>query len=380
MKAQKKGNTAAVVLISILCFILTWILTTNLMGILLLRQYAVERAVPAAMSEIVLKDVTVRNADGSISTASEFIMDNYVEDDRVTLQNIENILDQGSFTDFASTKAEQYNRFLLGEGEMPVLEAEEFVALIEQNEDLIYRETGLQFLEPDKQKLRTNLDMVLSGLNPVLDRTMNKGISGFAFRSLFSVWLEVVLGILLLLVLIGMIILYARNHKSVGTGLKVYSIAGFIPCILLLIGSAFLQFTLNHTGLAVLGNISGHFTKASIAVSGIGTLVCVLLFMAGILCSAICRKAVKETIPVYDAGDFGGLSETEPVSDETEPAAIEKEQTSVPANADVLPSGTEPLKRKFCRCCGKPLINPDALFCYTCGNQQADAGTLDTKQ
>lgn len=370
MRSQKKGSMLAVVAVSILCFILTWILTVNLMGIILLRQYALHRAVPAAVSEIVLKDVTVRDEDGSISTASEFIMENYVEDDRVTLQNIENILDQGSFTDFAATKAEQYNRFLLGESEMPVLEADEFVALIEQNQDLIYRETGLEFLEPDKEKLRSNLDAVFSRLNPSLDRSMNKGISGFALRSLFSVWLEVTVGVLLLLILAGMIVLYARNHKSVGTGLKVYSIAGFIPCILVLVGSAGMQFILSHTGLAVLGNVSGHFTRDSIAVSGIGTLACVLLFMVGHLCSAIYKKAAKDAIPVYDIGDLGGFSEAEETPEI--PAPAEPEPLPAPAEEP-----GEPDKRKFCRCCGKPLVNPDALFCYSCGNQQK---AQDTKE
>lgn len=351
---NKSKNNIAVVLLSILCFILTMILTSALLGTLTLRRYAINRTIPTAVSKISLKDITVRDDSGKNFSAAEYIMIYYIKDERVTLENIENLLEKGSFSDFAYTLAEKYNRFLLKEGDFPELKAEDFVELIEQNEDLIYQETGLEFLEPDKEKLRKNLDDTFQILNPVLDRSLNRGVSGFMVHSLFSVWLEAVLAVLLAGILVWMIFIYASRRRNVGTGLKVFSIAAFIPCFLELLSALILPMLLNWSGLKVLKTFCANLTAETLLFSIIGILGCAVLFGIGILFGIFAKHPEETEVPVYDAADFAG----------------EAVQNSVPAIPDPPAPPSETVQRRFCRNCGQPLVNPDALFCYKCGNQQ----------
>lgn len=357
MKRTQKGSTAVVVLLSILCFILVMCISQILLTAFTMRRYAEKRTIPTAVSRISLKDIVLQDDEGNASSAAEYIMDHYVMDDRVTLQNIENLLEQGSFTDFASTLTEQYNNFLLGQGEFPKLKAEDFVTLIEQNQNLIYNETGLQFLEQDKQKLQENLDEVFAEFNPVLERSMNKGATGFLVRSMFSVWMEIVLAVLLVLLLIWMICIYASNQKRVGTAVKVVSIAAFVPCIFALLGDFFMSLTLKRSEFKAFAEMAGYLTKESIPYAGIGCLICAALFAIGILCNQFYRNEAVE-VPIYDANDFSTEDEL-PVYDAAD----------TPDSYDHY-AAPEPADRKYCRNCGCRLVNANAYFCYKCGNQQ----------
>lgn len=388
MKNRKKGG-AAVVLVSILCFVLVSLCSMLLITSLTMRHCAVNKALPKAVAEVPLAELTV---DGR--TAAEIVYEDFVADERVSIENVERVMEEGTFSAYAESLASEYNRYLLEGGEFPQLNADELVALIDENADLIYQETGLQFLAPDKQKLRDSLNSTLPAYNQMLEKNLHQGVSGFAVRSGFSLWLPIVEGAVLLLLLIWMVVLYIRRQRRVGTALVIYGIAAFIPCVLMLIGALLCTPLLKSLTTDIAADFSVPFTAAAIAYTAVGTLAAMLILVTGVLCNSLMKKPAAaalnaaeapaavsaaeekpempaaEKIPAETSGVTEALPEV-PAAEKTEPEAPAAETPAEPAAASEPEKSEEPeMKRRFCRNCGQPLVNPDAKFCYKCGNIQ----------
>ncbi len=264
---------------------------------------------------------------------------------------------KGTFSEFTAELTERYNTYLREGGEFPTVSADEFVKLIEENEDLILEETGLRFLEPDKQKLRDSMTGMVEDWNAAAEDSLHKGVKAFAVKAVISVWLPVVLSILLLALLVWMIVIHVRSSASVGKAFKTYGVAVFVPSVLM-------------TALSVLSDIivavklpvfgaADNFLHHAAGIYALGILAAAVILALGILCDRITsgrRKSQTEAQQepqkeIYD-GFFG---------DEKNPAAEAAQPEEEPE---------EPAQRKFCRNCGQPLVNPDAKFCYKCGNVQ----------
>ncbi len=371
MKSRKKGG-AAVVLVSILCFLLVMVLSAALVGQLTLRHCAGNALLPKAVAEVPIADITVDNR-----SVAQIIYDEFVADERVSVENVERVIEQGTFSAYAEEVAAAYNRYLLGEGEFPQLEAEEIVTLIDENAELIYAETGLRFLDADKEKLRTNLEGTLADYNRTLENGMHKGVNGFAVRSAFSLWLPIVLGVLMLLLLIWMFVLYIRRQCRVGTALKVYGVAMFIPCVLLLIGTLISTPLLGRLLTAIAADFAIPFTGAMLPYAGTGTAIAVLLFVIGVICNRVSRKKqrpaaeeVPESVTEATAAEAAMPAEAAVPSVAAEATAAEQEKVE-----EEVPEA----QRRFCRNCGQPLVNPDAKFCYKCGNVQEHTVQQETE-
>lgn len=341
MMNTKEKKTGTVVALSVLCCILTVLLGSGLLVSLSVRHASQEHLVSAAMEKLPLEELQIDS-----TTSAEFILKEFIQDERVTEEQVRTVMQQGTFSGFAADLSERYESYLNGNGAFPQLHAEDLVGLIEENQDLILRETGLEFLEPDKVKLRDNAAPLVSAWN-----RLDKGIEGMAVRSAASVWLPVVLGLLLMAVLVWMIVFYIRGGYHAGSALKVYSIALLVPCVLLLTALVLTD---------ALGTKEMTFIESSMPMlygnflpfAGVGAAICAVIFCIGLLCCGISEKrAKKAAVPM----------ETPAPEEVSAP-----EETSAPANE---PAESE-AKRQFCRNCGQPLVNPDAKFCYKCGNVQ----------
>ncbi|MDE5754468.1 MAG: zinc ribbon domain-containing protein, partial [Oscillospiraceae bacterium] len=162
------------------------------------------------------------------------------------------------------------------------------------------------------------------------------GKKGVLLRVAVSVWIEILLGILMILLLAWMIQIRIRSGKSAGTALKIYSITTVIPCIILFLSGLLLSWIFKCIHLpSELGII---LRGGTLLFSGTGILLCVILFCSGMVWNTIHRKNFPAQMPA-----------SESVPDMPAP---------------------EITKREFCRFCGKKLINPDAQFCYQCGSRQ----------
>ncbi len=348
MKTREK-QTAKVVLLSIVCFILIMLLGSGILNAVSLRHAAQERALPAAIESLPLEKLALDE-----ETAAEFILEEFVADERVSVENVRKVMRDGTFSRFAADLMDQYNSYLLEGGEFPALQAEDFVRLIEENEELIKAETGLEFLDPDKQKLRENLRLPLESWNAAMEQSIHRGVGGFTAKAMFSLWLPILFGVLLLAVMIWMIVFYVRGGYRAGTALKNFSIALFVPCAVTLLGLLFVN-AAAEMNIPFMQQPITILSDTILPIAAVGTLVCAVLFGAGMLCNLIMKKPVNAEDASYE---YDAL-------DRAEPEFAEQPEEEL--------RFTEPepeMKRQFCRNCGQPLVNPDAKFCYKCGNIQ----------
>ncbi len=364
MKTREK-KTLQVVLLSILCFVLIALLGAGVLTSLSLRRAAQERVLTAAVEKFPMEEITVNG-----SSAAQFILDTFIADERVSIENVERVMQNGTFSAFAAEIMDRYNTYLTDGGELPKINPDDFVRLIEENEALILEETGLEFLEPDKQKLRENLEQPLKAWNIAMEQSLHKGINGFTAKATVSVWLPVTLGVFLLAILVWMVIFYVRGGFRAGTAFKVYSIALFVPCAVML-GGLCLTDLIASAEIPFIQDSMVLLYDTLLPVAGIGSAVCVLLFVTGVMCSLLSAKLR----PAADADAYNGSYDSE--YDNT----YDRFDRSTPQDAMQEEAGAQPeepeVKRQYCRNCGRPLVNPDAKFCYQCGNVQEHVSSED---
>ncbi len=339
----KQKQTGKVTGLSILCVILIILLGSGLLASVSMRRASQEKLLTAAAEKLPLSEISIDN-----TSAAEFILNEFVQDERVTAEQIEKVMEEGTFSGFIADLAKKYDLYLDGSGTFPTLSADDLVGLIEENHALILQETGLEFLGPDKEKLRNNAVPIVDGWN-----SLDKGITGFAVKSSVSVWQPVVLGILLMAVLVWMIIFYVKGGFRAGSALKVYSIALFVPCLAMLV-ILVLTDAVGTKKMPFIGDSMPMLYGSFMPIFGIGAAICVLLFCTGLFLCSISEKRAQKAIAAAQA-----------------PAEEIPAEASAPEEISAPEETPEPeMKRQFCRNCGQPLVNPDAKFCYKCGNVQ----------
>ncbi len=369
MKNERKTGRAAVALVSILCFVLVLICTLALVIAVSARHCVTTRALPEAVAASSFAELNIGGR-----TAAQIVLEDFIADDRVTLEDVEHLMEEGTFSEYGADLVGRYNTYLAEGGEFPQLNVNEFVLLIEQNEDLILERTGLEFLEPDKEKLRANLSASIDSYNQELKQSVGSGIGGFGARAAVSVWLEVVLGLVLIALLVWMIVLYVRRSCRVGTALKVYGVAAFIPCILLVICGLAGVPVLKALEAIFAAGVAAPLAKSVAVTAAVGSLVSVLLFAIGFFMNRMAKKPAAVTAepspePAAEVPESVPEEESAPAAEET-PA----EEATPAAEPE-----EEPALRRFCMNCGGPLVNPDAKFCYKCGNVQEELHPAEDK-
>lgn len=358
-RTKTKGGTAVVVLVSILCCILTFILTLLLVTGLTTYRVVELGTLVNAVENLDLTDIELKN-DGKTITLAELIVDEFVDpDEDANPRDIEKVLEDKEITKFASGIVEEYNDYLRDGGKFPKLRTDAFLDLMEKMEDDIYKETGLRFGNGDVDALEKDLDDVLDDVNDAMERVMGQGVTGFGVRAVCSIWLPIAAGILLLLILLWMILIHVFKCFSAGTALKTVSITAFIACTLLLAGGLLTSAALGWANVSFLKDLFAPVSTQLMIHSGIGIAACVVLFGIGLL---LCRLLPNGTVPVneisYDPADNGyNAPDAYAAPPVTQPEAAPEPVREAP-------------KRKFCRNCGKELVNPNAKFCYHCGNVQ----------
>ncbi len=358
-RTKTKGGTAVVVLVSILCCILTFILTLLLITSLTTYRVVEQGTLVTAVENLDLTDIELKT-DGKTITLAELIVEEFIDpDEEADPRDIEKVLEDKEITKFAAGIVEDYNVYLRDGGKFPKLQAEAFIDLMEKMEDDIYKDTGLRFGNGDVEALEDDLDDTLDDVNESLELVMGQGVSGFGVRAACSIWMPIAVGVLLLLILLWMILIHVFKGFCAGTALKTFSITAFIACTLLLVGGLMSSAALGWADAGFLNGLLAPVSTQLLLHSGIGIAVCVVLFAIGLL---LCRLLPNGTVPVnettYDPADNGYTAADAYAA----PPVAQPEAAPEPVH--------EAPKRKFCRNCGKELVNPNAKFCYHCGNVQ----------
>ncbi len=410
MKEKSVYTMPKFLLLSFICLLLTFSVTSGLLVSLTTWRALRYNELPNAVASVHLEDITIEKNENEKESLAQYILDNFVKDDRITAEQIQKILESGDFTTWAGWMVGKYSDYLSDanneKSEFPELSEEDIIALIEENADLIYQETGLRFLEPDKEKLLDTLKAPVEEIDEHLDSSLNSGAGGVLTKFFLSWQCWTVSGIILVLLLAWEIVIHKRSQKRTGSALQAYSIAGAIPCLAFFLAGTCSTLLLNLADMPFLKDSAKAIKGTLTAVGGIGVLVCIVLFVAGMTANLISAQLrteeqennVSESVLTDDENEsFFEIEETPvletvPPSNDTEseeelppPVPLVKVSAPKPTVNLVKPSpstvnltkvsDTEPpqkpiVTRKFCRFCGKPLLMQDALFCGNCGKSQ----------
>ncbi len=423
MKEKKEKsvyNMPKFLLLSFLCLVLTLVTTTGLLVSLTSWRMLRYNELPNAIASVHLEDVTVDTDGDEKESLAQYILDNFVKDDRITVEQIENILQSGDFTKWAGWMVSQYSNYLSADdtSAFPQLNEEDIIVLIEENADLIYQETGLRFLEPDKEKLLDTLKKPMEEIDEHLDSSLNSGAGGALTKFFLSCQCWTVLGIALILLLVWEIVIHKRSNRRTGSALQAYSVAGAVPSLAFFLAGTCSALVLNIIDMPFLKDAVRAVKGTLIAVGGIGLLACIALFVAGMTANLVVaqlRTEALETNPQENnipedfrienepenkpetLPEMGRIPETVPSSPHDtkseqkqptpEPVRLVKDSDKKPVKETPVSAPprvnlskptdkkaeTETQKniiRKFCRFCGKPLFLENASFCGECGKKQ----------
>ena len=302
--------------------------------------------------------------DGEKVKLDEYIYEEFIGDERITVQNVDNILNAPFIKDFVIEKIEGYQDFFMDRGEMEYITSDDIVNLIDENSELLYKEAGLNFLEPDKEALKENL-AVLDDFSKICNDYLTGWFTGGLIQTYFSLLFVNFLEVLIIVILVQWLLVYRFNGRRMSSALRKYSIAMIVPSAIGFVGSVLLLFADKKSILGALtGNIRSSFIISSGIVLGFGVVMLLISILTG-------RKKADAVNTVADTA-------AEPISESFAETAEEKTseegvQENVP---DMLfaPSAEESAMAEaksltmFCTRCGAE-NRENSKFCSKCGNK-----------
>lgn len=321
---------------TIICFVILMFAVLSLVLTLSLRTTANKNLIVKSIEEVDLANIEID--DGK--KLDQYIYDEFIDDPRITVENVDNLLKDPFIKDFIVEKVEAYQDFGLGGGEVPYITADEIVDLIDKNSELLENEAGLRFLEADKEKLRGELSG-LNGFERFSRNFLDTAIGSRFFQTFFS-YANVVFEIILMAVIfIQWLIVYKANDRRISKMACKYGIAVAIPSALVL--AAFVMIKINNELEAadkILGSAMTPFIAYSAALLALG----IILTVIGILGS----KTSENANVITDAS-----ASVKPV----QTASAPEQQDNNSANANICPNCSHQNKETsaFCSRCGTKL-------------------------
>lgn len=265
-----KVNSAGVLINSIICSILLVISIISIVLTMSFRNIVNNNILVDIIKDVDLCSLEVQDESGKTVQLDEYIYNNYIDDDRISVQNVDNVLNDPFIKDFIIEKLEGYQDFCMDKGEMVYITSDDIVNLIDENSDLLFNEAGLQFLEPDKQQLRNDLS-VLDDFKDFSDNYLTGWFSSGLIHTFFSLANVIFLAVLMAVILIQWIVIYKLNSRRIGKALRKYSIVLIIPSFIIFASTfSFLFFEENSIVNAIISDIKWSFTISSGIILAVG--------------------------------------------------------------------------------------------------------------
>ena len=336
--------------LTLLCFVLTLVVSCVLVVCVTAHRHVNYDTIAEAAASVPLQYVQWRR-DGQTVTLPQYINETCIGDERYSEAQIANLFRDGDFHMRVGEKAGMAAQYLVlhkshpEDAQLPLITSDDIHSAIDCNASTIRLHLGLNDAAEIEPLVQQNAAAACEAYNTAVTDTMTKGLSAFCLNAAVSSWIWYVLGGLLLVLLIWMTVIHVKGKKSVGTAFKTFSTAAFIPCTAMLLWGALCVPVLGWTGAGYLQNAARILRGTWLTVGVIGALGCVALFGIGAIAGQVAAKKAAAPAPA--------------------PAQ--------PSSAPVQPAEEQPQNRtrRFCRFCGEPLVNNDAMFCYKCGTQQA---------
>ncbi|MCM1227996.1 MAG: zinc ribbon domain-containing protein [Clostridium sp.] len=334
-KAPGKNN-GIVHVNTIICFVILMLAVMSLVLTLSLRTTANKNLIVKSVEEVDLADIEIDHG----KKLDRYIYDEFIDDPRITVENVDNLLKDPFIKDFIIEKVEAYQDFGFGGDEVPYITADEIVELIDKNSELLENEAGLRFLDADKEELRGELS-ALNGFERFSNDFLDTAIGSRFVQTFFS-YANVVFEIVLMAVIfIQWLIVYKANDRRVSKMVYKYGIAVAVPSVLVLAMSVMIKISKDmEIADKLLGSAMTPFIAYSAALLALG----IILTVIGILGSKTSENANVITAETSSA---------KPV--QTASAAVQTNNRN--ANANICPNCSHQNKETsaFCSRCGTKL-------------------------
>ena len=223
---------AGVAFNSIVCTVLLVLSAIFLIVTMSLRDIVNNDVLVNTINDTDLCSVEVKDGSGKDIKLDQYIYDNYIDDDRITVENVDNVLKDPFIKNFITEKLEGYNAFFMDESDMVYITSDDIVNLIDENSDLLFNEAGLQFLDADKQELKDSLSG-LDKFSQFSEDYLTGWFSSGLIRTFFSYANVVFLATLMAVILIQWIVVYKLNSRRIGKVFRKYSIALIVPSFII---------------------------------------------------------------------------------------------------------------------------------------------------
>lgn len=227
-----KVNGVVVSINSIICSILLVFSVIFIILTMSFRNIINNNILVDTIKDIDLCSIEVEDEFGKKVHLDEYIYNNYIDDERITVQNVDNVLNAPFIKDFIIEKLEGYQNFCMDEGDMVYVTSDDIVNLIDENSKLLFNEAGLNFLEPDKAQLKNDLK-VLDDFKDFSDNYLTGWFSSGLIHTFFSFANVVFLALFMAVILIQWIVVYKLNSRRFGKALRKYSIVFIVPSFLI---------------------------------------------------------------------------------------------------------------------------------------------------
>lgn len=349
LKAPKKNN-GKVAANTIICFILLMITVFSLILTLSLRTAVNKNMVIESIEEAELSEIVV---DGK--KLDQYIYDEYVDDPRITVENVNNLLKEDFIKNFITEKAEAYQDYFLDKGEMPYITSDEIIELIDDNADILYEEAGLRFLEGDKEELRRELSK-LDSFKKDSDDFFNSSFGSALPQTYFSYANVVFLSIMMAVIFIQWLIFYKANSRRASKMIYKYGLAAAIPSFIILVTAVVCRFAVDPVG-KLFGSAAVTFMIYSVIFLFIGIIFTAL----GIIANKHYKSSLSESTAK-------SIDKTGVVPEDDKQSLLASDANP---SAEISASGEappiEPIKN-ICPTCS--FVNKDtSKYCSRCGTK-----------
>lgn len=273
-----KVNGAVVSINSIICSILLVFSIICIILTMSFRNIINNNILVNTVKAMDLCSIEIVDESGKKVHLDEYIYNNYIDDERITVQNVDNVLNDPFIKDFIIEKIEGYQNFCMDEGDMVYITSDDIVNLIDENSKLLFNEAGLNFLEPDKEQLKNDL-RVLDDFKDFSDNYLTGWFSSGLIHTFFSFANVVFLSVFMAVILIQWIVVYKLKSRRIGRALRKYSIVFIVPSFLIFASTFSFLFLEKSSILNTLtSDLKWSFTISSGIIFAIG----VILFLISI--------------------------------------------------------------------------------------------------
>lgn len=359
---RKQKPRLLVIINTILCFMVIIMASSALILNICGREILIEKTIEKSIERVDEKAL------------SAFIF-SYIEDSRIEQENIDNILVEIDVMEFINKNIGSYSNYLLDGEELQPLTAEVVIEFIEDNKEIIRRETGLKYVESDKEQIRKDIEQPLDDFNAKLESNIT------VINSTFSLPFMILMIVILVLVFAQWCFVYVKNSIPIMNLFKLYGIAVFIPSFLFGIMALFLKPIL---GLALpdkytfVADVTNELRGTVLLNVGILIIIGLAMIVISIIMKKI-TQAIKskksfepQTISNASIEKDEIVNHDEVTNNQIIHETVQNTEESnvgIQVESDEFSSEKDIEKKyKFCTECGNKLMK-NAVFCAKCGKK-----------